>query len=68
MSQVEKEREDLRQQLASQKQQSRTLLQQIAALRQEQQHNILVGGGKNLVLLQDSVSMEVHLSQLCWSL
>ncbi|XP_064027420.1 golgin subfamily A member 2 isoform X2 [Pogoniulus pusillus] len=56
MSQVEKEREDLRQQLASQKQQSRTLLQQIAALRQEQQHNILVGGGSTV----DTVPVEVH--------
>uniref|UniRef100_A0A8B9ELD1 Golgin subfamily A conserved domain-containing protein n=1 Tax=Anser cygnoides TaxID=8845 RepID=A0A8B9ELD1_ANSCY len=44
MSQVEKEREDMRQQLAAQKQQCRSLLQQIAALRQEQQHNVLSGG------------------------
>uniref|UniRef100_A0A8B9ZHX7 Golgin subfamily A conserved domain-containing protein n=1 Tax=Anas platyrhynchos TaxID=8839 RepID=A0A8B9ZHX7_ANAPL len=44
MSQVEKEREDMRQQLAAQKQQCRSLLQQIAALRQEQQRNVLSGG------------------------
>ncbi|XP_054030552.1 golgin subfamily A member 2 isoform X1 [Dryobates pubescens] len=68
VSQVEKEREDLRQQLASQKQQCRSLLQQIAALRQEQQHNLMLGGGKNLVLFGDSVNMEAHLSQLCWPL
>lgn len=44
MSQVEKEREDMRQQLAAQKQQCRSLLQQMAALRQEQQRNVLSGG------------------------
>ncbi|NXP80135.1 GOGA2 protein, partial [Ramphastos sulfuratus] len=55
MSHVEKEREDLRQQLASQKQQSRSLLQQISALRQEQQHNI-PGGGSTV----DTVPVEVH--------
>lgn len=46
MSQVEKEREEMRQQLAVQKQQCRNLLQQIAALRQEQQHNITLSEGK----------------------
>uniref|UniRef100_A0A8C6YV63 Golgin subfamily A conserved domain-containing protein n=1 Tax=Nothoprocta perdicaria TaxID=30464 RepID=A0A8C6YV63_NOTPE len=45
MSQVEKEREDMRQQLTIQKQQCRSLLQQIAALRQEQQHNVTVSAG-----------------------
>uniref|UniRef100_A0A8C3PE53 Golgin subfamily A conserved domain-containing protein n=1 Tax=Chrysemys picta bellii TaxID=8478 RepID=A0A8C3PE53_CHRPI len=48
MSQVEKEREEMRQQLAEQKRQCRGLLQQIAALRQEQQHNVTSGGGKAL--------------------
>ncbi|XP_010074584.1 PREDICTED: golgin subfamily A member 2, partial [Pterocles gutturalis] len=56
MSQVEKEREDMRQQLAAQKQQCRSLLQQIAALRQEQQHNVLLGGGSTM----DTVPVEVH--------
>ncbi|NXE09663.1 GOGA2 protein, partial [Lophotis ruficrista] len=56
MSQVEKEREDMRQQLAAQKQQCRSLLQQIAALRQEQQHNITLGGGSAV----DTVPVEVH--------
>ncbi|XP_068012195.1 golgin subfamily A member 2 isoform X1 [Melanerpes formicivorus] len=56
VSQVEKEREDLRQQLASQKQQCRSLLQQIAALRQEQQHNLMLGGGPTV----DTVPVEVH--------
>ncbi|XP_010016137.1 PREDICTED: golgin subfamily A member 2, partial [Nestor notabilis] len=56
MSQVEKEREDLRQQLAAQKQQCRGLLQQIAALRQEQQHHVPLGGGS----ATDSVPVEVH--------
>ncbi|XP_074702081.1 golgin subfamily A member 2 isoform X7 [Strix aluco] len=56
MSQVEKEREDMRQQLAAQKQQCRSLLQQIAALRQEQQHNITLGGGSTV----DTVPVEVH--------
>ncbi|XP_054249564.1 golgin subfamily A member 2 isoform X1 [Indicator indicator] len=56
MSQVEKEREDLRQQLASQKQQCRSLLQQITALRQEQQHNLMLGGGPTV----DTVPVEVH--------
>ncbi|NXL46377.1 GOGA2 protein, partial [Podilymbus podiceps] len=55
-SQVEKEREDMRQQLAAQKQQCRSLLQQIAALRQEQQHNITLGGGATM----DTVPVEVH--------
>ncbi|NWU90697.1 GOGA2 protein, partial [Upupa epops] len=55
MSQVEKEREDMRQQLAAQKQQCRTLLQQISALRQEQQH-IMLGGGSTA----DTVPVEVH--------
>ncbi|NXQ97403.1 GOGA2 protein, partial [Sagittarius serpentarius] len=56
MSQVEEEREDMRQQLAAQKQQCRSLLQQIAALRQEQQHNIMLGGGSTM----DTVPVEVH--------
>ncbi|NXX60146.1 GOGA2 protein, partial [Scopus umbretta] len=56
MSQVEKEREDMRQQLAAQKQQCRSLLQQIAALRQEQQHNVTLGGDSAM----DSVPVEVH--------
>uniref|UniRef100_A0A8C3NLS6 Golgin subfamily A conserved domain-containing protein n=1 Tax=Geospiza parvula TaxID=87175 RepID=A0A8C3NLS6_GEOPR len=51
MSQVEQEREDLRKQLAAQKQQCRTLLQQITALRQEQQHHITLDGGKAPVSL-----------------
>ncbi|NXG63935.1 GOGA2 protein, partial [Hemiprocne comata] len=56
MSQVEKERADMRQQLAAQKQQCRSLLHQIAALRQEQQHNITLGGGSTM----DTVPVEVH--------
>ncbi|XP_075026457.1 golgin subfamily A member 2 isoform X2 [Calonectris borealis] len=56
MSQVEKEREDMRQQLAAQKQQCRSLLQQIAALRQEQQHNVTLGGDSTM----DTVPVEVH--------
>ncbi|NWW55007.1 GOGA2 protein, partial [Pedionomus torquatus] len=56
MSQVEKEREDMRQQLAAQKQQCRSLLQQIAALRQEQQHNATLAGGSTV----DTVPVEVH--------
>ncbi|KAF1480741.1 Golgin subfamily A member 2, partial [Pygoscelis antarcticus] len=56
MCQVEKEREDMRQQLAAQKQQCRSLLQQIAALRQEQQHNVMLGGGSTM----DTVPVEVH--------
>lgn len=68
MSQVEEEREDMRQQLAAQKQQCRSLLQQIAALRQEQQHNITLGGGKNVVQFGDSLNMEACLSQLHWPL
>ncbi|KAM6337496.1 golgin subfamily A member 2 isoform 6-T6 [Alca torda] len=56
MAQVEKEREDMRQQLAAQKQQCRSLLQQIAALRQEQQHNVTLGGGSTM----DTVPVEVH--------
>uniref|UniRef100_A0A8U7P8N1 Golgin A2 n=1 Tax=Corvus moneduloides TaxID=1196302 RepID=A0A8U7P8N1_CORMO len=46
MYQVEQERQDLRKQLAAQKQQCRTLLQQIAALRQEQQHHITLDGAQ----------------------
>lgn len=46
MYQVEQERQDLRKQLAAQKQQCRTLLQQITALRQEQQHHVTLDGGK----------------------
>ncbi|XP_065427988.1 golgin subfamily A member 2 isoform X10 [Chrysemys picta bellii] len=56
MSQVEKEREEMRQQLAEQKRQCRGLLQQIAALRQEQQHNVTSGGGYTT----DTVPVEVH--------
>ncbi|NWT37572.1 GOGA2 protein, partial [Chroicocephalus maculipennis] len=56
MSQVEKEREDMRQQLAAQKQQCRSLLQQIAAFRQEQQHDVTLGGGSTM----DTVPVEVH--------
>ncbi|KAL9826620.1 golgin subfamily A member 2 isoform 5-T5 [Geothlypis trichas] len=56
MSQVEQEREDLRKQLAAQKQQCRTLLQQITALRQEQQHHITLDGGS----IMDTVPVEVH--------
>ncbi|XP_071622377.1 golgin subfamily A member 2 isoform X4 [Heliangelus exortis] len=56
MSQMEKEREDMRQQLAAQKQQCRSLLQQMAALRQEQQHNFTLGGGATT----DTVPVEVH--------
>lgn len=67
MSQVEKEREDMRQQLAAQKQQCRSLLQQIAALRQEQQHDVTLGGGKNFVQL-GTVNMEACLGQLHWPL
>ncbi|XP_075761982.1 golgin subfamily A member 2 isoform X3 [Pelodiscus sinensis] len=56
ISQVEKEREEMRQQLSEQKQQCRGLLQQIAALRQEQQHNVTLGGGYTT----DTVPVEVH--------
>ncbi|XP_064379764.1 golgin subfamily A member 2 isoform X5 [Dromaius novaehollandiae] len=56
MSQVEKEREDMRQQLTAQKQQCRSLLQQIAALRQEQQHNATLSGDSTM----DTVPVEVH--------
>ncbi|XP_051492628.1 golgin subfamily A member 2 isoform X1 [Apus apus] len=54
MSQVEKEREDMRQQLAAQKQQCRSLLNQIAALQQQQ--NVTLGGGSTM----DTVPVEVH--------
>ncbi|XP_064891953.1 golgin subfamily A member 2 isoform X21 [Columba livia] len=56
MSQVEKEREDMRQQLAAQKLQCRNLLEQIAALRQEQQHHVMLGEGSTV----DTVPVEVH--------
>ncbi|XP_058709796.1 golgin subfamily A member 2 isoform X7 [Poecile atricapillus] len=56
MSQVEQEREDLRKQLAAQKQQCRTLLQQITALRQEQQHHVTMDAGS----IMDTVPVEVH--------
>ncbi|XP_014728638.1 PREDICTED: golgin subfamily A member 2 isoform X5 [Sturnus vulgaris] len=56
MSQVEQEREDLRKQLTAQKQQCRTLLQQITALRQEQQHHVTLDGGS----IMDTVPVEVH--------
>ncbi|XP_055576898.1 golgin subfamily A member 2 isoform X8 [Falco cherrug] len=55
-SQMEKEREDTRQQLAAQKEQCSSLLQQIAALRQEQQHNMMLGEGPTV----DTVPVEVH--------
>lgn len=61
MSQVEQEREDLRKQLAAQKQQCRTLLQQITALRQEQQHHVTLDGGKVSAQFGDSVTMR------CWA-
>ncbi|XP_010159969.1 PREDICTED: golgin subfamily A member 2, partial [Eurypyga helias] len=56
MSQVEREREEMRQQLAAQKQQCRSLLQQIAALRQEQQRNVVLGADST----GDTVPVEVH--------
>ncbi|CAM4646405.1 unnamed protein product [Lepidochelys olivacea] len=56
MSQVEKEREEMRHQLVEQKRQCRGLLQQIAALRQEQQHSVTSGGGYTT----DTVPVEVH--------
>ncbi|XP_075295343.1 golgin subfamily A member 2 isoform X2 [Opisthocomus hoazin] len=56
MSQAEKEREDLRQQLAAQRLQCRSLLQQIAALRQEQQRNVALGGDS----MVDTVPVEIH--------
>ncbi|XP_042734681.1 golgin subfamily A member 2 isoform X8 [Lagopus leucura] len=56
MSQVEKDREEMRQQLAAQRQQCRNLLQQIAALRQEQQHKITTSEDSTM----DSVPVEVH--------
>ncbi|XP_059342305.1 golgin subfamily A member 2 isoform X4 [Ammospiza nelsoni] len=56
MSQVEQEREGLRKQLAAQKQQCRTLLQQITALRQEQQHHVTLDGGS----IMETVPVEVH--------
>ncbi|XP_019366114.1 PREDICTED: golgin subfamily A member 2 isoform X4 [Gavialis gangeticus] len=56
MSQVEREREEMRQQLSAQKQQCRGLLQQIVVLRQEQQHTATLGGGSTT----DVVPVEVH--------
>ncbi|XP_066188757.1 golgin subfamily A member 2 isoform X3 [Sylvia atricapilla] len=56
MSQVEQEREHLRKQLSAQKQQCRTLLQQITALRQEQQQHVTLDGGS----IMDTVPVEVH--------
>ncbi|KAF4789125.1 Golgin subfamily A member 2 [Turdus rufiventris] len=56
MSQVEQEREDLRKQLAAQKQQCRNLLQQITSLRQEQQHHVMLDAGS----IMDTVPVEVH--------
>ncbi|NXA54748.1 GOGA2 protein, partial [Nothocercus julius] len=56
VSQVEKEREDMRQQLTAQKQQCRSLLQQIVALRQQQQHNVTVSADSTM----DTVPVEVH--------
>lgn len=61
MSQVEQEREDLRKQLAAQKQQCRNLLQQITSLRQEQQHHVMLDAGKVLAQFEDSVTVR------CWA-
>ncbi|XP_074871973.1 golgin subfamily A member 2 isoform X3 [Carettochelys insculpta] len=55
VSQVEKEREETRRQLSEQKRQCSGLLQQIAALRQEQQHYVTGGG-----YTTDTVPVEVH--------
>ncbi|KAM6431294.1 golgin subfamily A member 2 isoform 2-T2 [Liasis olivaceus] len=56
MSQAEAEREEMRQQLAEKKRQCRGLLQQIAALRKEQQLPLASTGGS----AADSVPGEVH--------
>ncbi|XP_077162811.1 golgin subfamily A member 2 isoform X1 [Paroedura picta] len=56
VSQVEKEREEMKQQLAEQKRQCRGLLQQIATLRKEQQLHVALGAGS----AADSVPAEVH--------
>ncbi|XP_044296043.1 golgin subfamily A member 2 isoform X2 [Varanus komodoensis] len=56
MSQVETEREEMRQQVAEQKRQCRGLLQQMAFLRKEQQLSATLGGGS----VADSVPVEVH--------
>ncbi|XP_020649008.3 golgin subfamily A member 2 isoform X1 [Pogona vitticeps] len=56
MSQMETEREEMRQQLAEQRRQGRALLQQIAALRTEQQRHLTSAGGSSA----DSVPAEVH--------
>uniref|UniRef100_A0A8D0HFF6 Golgin subfamily A conserved domain-containing protein n=1 Tax=Sphenodon punctatus TaxID=8508 RepID=A0A8D0HFF6_SPHPU len=56
MSEVEKEREGMKQQLAEQKRQYRGLLQQVAALRQEQQPHVASSGG----YARDAVPVEVH--------
>ncbi|XP_060106485.1 golgin subfamily A member 2 isoform X3 [Heteronotia binoei] len=56
VSQVEKEREEMRQQLTEQKRQCKGLLQQIATLRQEQQLHVASGAGS----VADSVPVEVH--------
>lgn len=57
----------MRQQLAAQKLQCRNLLEQIAALRQEQQHHVMLGEGKTLVQFGDSVTLGSRLGQLHWS-
>uniref|UniRef100_A0A8C5T9R2 Golgin subfamily A conserved domain-containing protein n=1 Tax=Malurus cyaneus samueli TaxID=2593467 RepID=A0A8C5T9R2_9PASS len=62
MSQVEQEREDLRKQLAAQKQQCRTLLQQITALRQEQQHHTALDGVAQLA--DPSLCVQLRFTEL----
>ncbi|XP_015270412.1 PREDICTED: LOW QUALITY PROTEIN: golgin subfamily A member 2 [Gekko japonicus] len=57
VSQVEQEREEMRQQLAEQKRQCRGLLQEIAALRKEQQLHVASGAPGPAA---DSVPGEVH--------
>ncbi|XP_054853635.1 LOW QUALITY PROTEIN: golgin subfamily A member 2 [Eublepharis macularius] len=56
VAQAEKEREEMRQQLAEQKRQCRGLLQQTAMLRKEQQLHVTSRGGS----VADSVPAEVH--------
>ncbi|XP_048368717.1 golgin subfamily A member 2 isoform X1 [Sphaerodactylus townsendi] len=56
VSQVEKEREEMRQLLAEQKRQCRGLLQQVAALRREEQRPVTSRAGP----VVDSVPAEVH--------
>uniref|UniRef100_A0A8C2U969 Golgin A2 n=1 Tax=Coturnix japonica TaxID=93934 RepID=A0A8C2U969_COTJA len=69
MSQVEKEREEMRQQLAAQKQQCRNLLQQIAALRQEQQpaevtHTNFCVQARFTDLIQEKADLKERLEEL----